>query len=131
MSEMSISQQWEQVEHQFQQIALSLAAGDGSSLLQNSRGLQRLALDFTHIPDREYVPGEVPDVLLLRMKSLAASMPQLREALHRRSAQTALALQTLVPTVQESTYAGDSAKAGGAVYGVIPRQSGTFKPLAA
>lgn len=131
MSEFSLEQYWERVESHFQHASLALAGGNSQALSEHSAGLQQLAVDLMDYLNRGGAVAPVTPALRQRMVELSTLMPALRDTLHRRTAYADLALQTLVPVAPHATYGGDRARPGAAVYGTIPRQSGSLKTVAA
>ena len=131
MFEFSLEQYWERVEIQFQHASLALAEGDSQALIEHSATLQQLAVDLLDYLSRGGTMAPVTPTLRQRMAQLATLMPALRDTLRRRTVYADLALQTLVPVAPDATYAVDYARAGVAVYGTIPRQSGSLRTVAA
>ena len=131
MSDFSLDLYWERVESQFQRASVALADGNSQALSEHSASLQQLAVDLLDYLNRGGAVAPVTPALRQRMVQLATLMPALRDALYRRTAYADLALQTLVPAAPEATYGGDRARPGAAVYGTIPRQSGSLRTVAA
>ena len=127
MSELALDSYWERVETRFRAISVALSEGKPESLNEEAAALQQLAVDLQAFLNNGGTLARMSPALLKRMQELLALMPVLRDALYRRSAHADQALATLVPVAAQATYGnGDNAK-----YGVIPKQSGTLKTVAA
>jgi hypothetical protein len=127
MSELVLDPYWARVEARFRAISVALSEGNPESLNEEAAALQQLAVDLQAFLNSGGTLARMSPALLQRMQELLALMPVLRDALYRRSAYVDQALATLVPVAAEATYGSG----GNAKYGVIPKQSGTLKTVAA
>lgn len=127
MSELALDPYWERVETRFRAISVALAEGNPGSLNEEAAALQQLAVDLQAFLNSGGTLARMSPALLKRMQELLALMPVLRDALYRRSAYVDQALKTLVPAAAEATYDNG----GTAKYGLIPKQSGSLKTVAA
>lgn len=126
MSYVSIEQQLGCLEHQFAQVSSALVVGDPVAVETSCAALQQLAVEFFQVLDETGVESVGSALLGRRIRALARGLPQLREALLRRSALVDRGLQLLVPTLPRSTYANSPG-----LYGSGPKQSGQFNNLSA
>lgn len=127
MSELVLDPYWERVETRFRAISVALSEGNPENLSAEAAALQQLAVDLQAFLNSGGTLARMSPALLKRMQELLALMPVLRDALYRRSAYVDQALKTLVPVAAEATYDNG----GAAKYGVIPKQSGSLKTVAA
>ena len=127
MSELALDPYWERVETRFRAISAALSEGNPASLNEEAAALQQLAVDLQAFLNSGGTLARISPGLLKRMQELLALMPVLRDALYRRSAYVDQALSTLVPVAAEATYGNG----GAAKYGVLPKQSGSLKTVAA
>ena len=124
-----LEQYWEQLELQFEQVSKALAVGDAVSVAEYSAILQQLTVEFMGFLDSDASTGAPVSEVRTRIQRLASRLPALRESLHRRHAQAEMALSTLVPTAPAATYGARGSKTQAAVYGTIPRKTGTFQVI--
>lgn len=126
MSFISLEQQLDLVEQNFNEVSVALIHGDPDVVQAASAQLQQLAVDLVQLLDQIGRHQISPAPIALRIKAITEGLPVLRENLLRRSAYVDRALQLVVPATQNSTYA-----TGSGPYGSGVRQSGAFKVLAA
>ena len=124
MSFTSLEQQFDLLEHQFNEVSSALVDGDPVAVQASSAALQQLSVDFVEIADELGRGCLAPVHLALRLKALADGLPTLRENLLRRSAYVDRALQLVVPAMQSATYAKTNGPYGSGV-----RQSGKLKVI--
>ena len=120
-----IDTQLDAIEQQLHELRGFLLDGAPLQLQRASQELQQLAVDLMEIAEEEGRGGLRNHSRKQRIKAIAISMQPLREGLLRQSAFVDRALEIMMPSVKQATYAS------GAKYGGAMRQSGAFKVLSA
>ena len=120
-----IDTQLDSIEQQLTELGAFLLGGVPHQMQVASHGLQQLAVDLMQIADEEGRASLRDHSRIERIKAIANSMQPLREGLLRHSAFVERALEIMMPSAQQATYAK------GAKYGGAMRQSGAFKVLSA
>lgn len=126
MSHLSLEQQLDRVERQFNVLSCALIDGNPEAVQSASALLQQLCVHFVQMVDEVGRYNTAAGPLLPRIQALAAGMPVLRENLLRRSAYVERALQLVVPTTQKTTYAANAGP-----YGSGLRPSGMLRGFSA
>ena len=114
------------VELCFSEVSEALVSGEPLALEVCSAAMRQAAIDISNVM-QGLSPDERQDkTLKLRLMKIAEGMATVKDGLFRRTALVEMALKTVVPTAQDSTYAKTSGP-----YGSLGRQTGAFKYLAA
>jgi hypothetical protein len=121
-----IEQALVEVELHFNDVSAALVSGEPQALAAASAALRQAAIDFSTLLQRLSPMDLKNESFKLRVKKIAHGMASQRESLIRRMALVDMALNTIVPATQRTTYA----QAVGP-YGSAGKQSGAFKYLAA
>lgn len=115
-----------EVELCFSEVSAALVTGEPLALEVCSAAMRQAAIDISNVV-QGLSPGERQDPdLKLRLLKISEGMATVKDGLFRRAALVDMALKTVVPTAQDSTYAKTSGP-----YGSPARQTGAFKYLAA
>lgn len=126
MTTSSLDTQLGLIEQQFNELSAILVDGNPSGVQSASAAMQQLAVDFIQMADEMGRASLASQSRVLRLQTLATTLPILRANLLRRSAYVERALEMVMPATQKtSTYAGSS------TYGSAIRQSGAFTSLSA
>ena len=125
MTTATLDGQLDRIEEQFNELSALLLDGDPQGIEVASAALQQLAVEFLQMVE-EAGPTSFASKRVERIKTLASVFPLLRSNVLRRSAFVDRALETIIPSAPQSTYAGNAK-----TYGASMRQSGAFKVLSA
>lgn len=120
-----IDTQLDSIEQQLNELSAFLLGGAPHQMQVGSNALQQLAVNLMQIADEEGRSSLRDRSRIQRIKTITSAMQPLREGLLRHSAYVERALEIMLPSAQQATYAG------GAKYGGAMRQSGAFKVLSA
>jgi hypothetical protein len=115
-----------EVELRFSEVAAALVSGEPVALEAASTVLRQAAIDFSTLLQSLSPSDRQNKELTLRLKKIADGTATLKDGLFRRSAMVDMALKTMVPATQQSTYANT-----GSPYGSAGKPSGAFKYLSA
>jgi hypothetical protein len=115
-----------EVELRFNAVAAALITGEPVELEAASTVLRQAAIDFSTLLQGLSPSDRQNKELTLRLKKIADGTATLKEGLFRRSAMVDMALKTVVPATQQTTYAKT-----GSPYGSAGKPSGAFKYLSA
>lgn len=126
MKHLSLADQMDLVEQQFNEASGVLVDGDPEQIERASATLQRLAIELVQIMGSAPRGGGPVAPMRERLQALSDGVAVLRTIMLRRTAYVEQALQVVVPTVPDATYANSRG-----TYGPVLRQSGAFKVLAA
>ncbi len=125
MSQLSLSDQLDLVEHQFDEVFVVMVGSDPLAIEQASTAFQQLTVEFLRLVEAAN-PGEpASGEVAKRVKSLAQGISVLRSSLLKQAAGVEQALKIVVPVDASATYA-DSGP-----YSPVTRQTGSFKYLCA
>jgi hypothetical protein len=114
------------VELHFNAVSAALVSGEPQALTSASAVLRQAAIDFSALLQR-LTPDDVQHKdLKPRLTQISNGLVLQRESLLRRTALVEMALNTVMPTAPDATYAQT-----GAPYASLGRQTGAFKYLAA
>lgn len=114
------------VELVFNDVAAALESGEPVALVAASGAMRQAAIDFAGLL-QSLTPVDLNNKnLKARVKKLADGMATQRESLIRHTVMVEMALNTVVPSTRNATYAGASTP-----YGSAGKQTGAFKYLAA
>lgn len=114
------------VELQVNEVAAALVSGEPLALTSASAALRQVAIDFSALLQRLTSFDARPKDLKPRLTQISNGMLLQRESLLRRTALVEMALNTVIPTAADATYAQT-----GGPYASLGRQTGAFKYLAA
>jgi len=107
-------------------VSAALVSGEPMALTSASVALRQAVIDFSALVQR-LTPADVRHKNLKpRLTQIANGMALQRESLLRRTAWVQMALNTVMPTAPNATYAQTAGP-----YGSLGRQTGAFKYLAA
>lgn len=126
MTTATLDVQLDRIEEQFNALSALLLNGDPQGIEAASESLQQLAVEFLQMVEEVGRVGLQSNARAARIKTLASVFPLLRGNVLRRSAFVDRALETIIPSAPQSTYAGNAK-----TYGASMRQSGAFKVLSA
>lgn len=126
MSYISLEEQLNLLERQFNEVSAALRGGDIGLVQASCAGLQQLAVDFVQIADEvgRFHIASAP--LAVRIRAIAEGLPALRANLFRRLTVVEQALQVVVPASQKATYAKTEGR-----FGTGFRPSGQLRSLSA
>jgi len=114
------------VECHFNAVSAALVSGEPLAVTVASAALRQAAIDFSALVQR-LTPSDVKHKdVKARLTQIANGMALQRESLLRRTALVEMALNTVMPTAPDATYAQT-----GGPYASLGRQTGAFKYLAA
>lgn len=114
------------VELRLNAVSVALVGGEAVALEASSSALRQASIDFSALVEG-FSPKDLDDERFkLRLKKIASGIASQRESLIRRSVLVDMALNTVVPATQATTYAQVAGP-----YGSAGKQSGAFKYLAA
>ena len=114
------------VEQRLNAVSAALVSGEAVTLETSSAALRQAAIDFSAVI-KGFSPKDLDDERFkLRLKKIASGIASQRESLIRRTVLVDMALNTVVPATQSTTYAQVAGP-----YGSAGKQSGAFKYLAA
>lgn len=114
------------VELRLNAVSVALVSGEAVALETSSSALRQASIDFSTLVEG-LSPKDLNDEhFKLRLKKIAGGIASQRESLIRRSVLVDMALNTVVPATQATTYAQVAGP-----YGSAGKQSGAFKYLAA
>lgn len=125
MTTATLDGQLDRIEEQFNELSALLSEGDPQGIELASAALQQLAVEFLQMVE-DAGPTSFASKRAERIKTLASVFPLLRSNVLRRCAFVDRALDTIIPSAPQSTYAGNAK-----TYGAAMRQSGAFKVLSA
>ena len=124
MSATSLDGQLSLMEQQLDEAFRALVAADVNSLRETSRRMQDIAVGLAPLLGIS-LAGRLTAVQTRRIKNVASRLPMLRENLARCASMVDRAVEIVVPTERQSTYAVKGA------YGSAIWQTGTVKGLLA
>jgi len=129
---MSVAQSLEEsltlIEHEFRALSQALLDGSPDSLIEASNGLHRQLLEFlAGLQGVRGLHSGRRKALVLRVKTMAQTLPVLRETMQRKAALVDRGLEILVPATRTSTYGQANGKYGSGG----PRSSGEFRAFSA
>ena len=114
------------VELRLNAVSVALVSGEAVALETSSSALRQASIDFSALVEG-LSPKDLNDEhFKLCLKKIAGGIASQRESLIRRSVLVDMALNTVVPATQATTYAQVAGP-----YGSAGKQSGAFKYLAA
>jgi hypothetical protein len=113
------------VEQQFNQVAAFVANADAPQLQMAAAQLQALCVELPRVLQRQSPAQLRQPALRQRVQALGRGLQLLRDNLARQAAFNQQALQVVMAVQPKSTYGG------GSVYGVVARQAGVHRYLAA
>ncbi len=122
----ALATQLDQLEHQFNQVALILADGDADALPQASEILQALSCEVLEFIASRRGLYAMDAAQRQRLSALSRGMVLINETLARRSAFVNQALQIVLPTPPKPTY-GQARGAFGSPF----KQSGQIRQMTA
>lgn len=120
-----IDTQLDSIEQQLNELSALLLGGAPHQMQVASGALQQLAVNLMQIANEEGRASLHDSSHIRRIKAITNAMQPLREGVLRHSAYVDRALEIMLPSAQQATYAN------GAKYGGAMRQSGAFKVLSA
>jgi hypothetical protein len=114
------------VELHLNAVSAALVSGEVVALEASSSALRQASVDFSALVKR-LSPKDLDDERVkFRFKKIASGIASQRESLIRRAVLVDIALKTVVPATQATTYAQVAGP-----YGSAGKQSGAFKYLSA
>jgi hypothetical protein len=122
----ALATQLDQLEHQFNQIALILADGDAEALPQASEILQGLSCEVLELIGSGRGLYSLNAAQRQRLSALSRGMVLIHETLARRAAFVNQALEIVLPTPPKATY-GQARGAFGSPF----QQSGQIRQMSA
>lgn len=114
------------VEQRLNAVSAVLMSGEAVALETSSAALRQAAIDFSVVIKGLSAKDLDDERFKLRLKKIASGIASQRESLIRRTVLVDMALNTVVPATQSTTYAQVAGP-----YGSAGKQSGAFKYLAA
>lgn len=126
MSSAPLEAALQNIEKQFGAVSAALVSGEPVALESASAALRQASIDMSTLVQRLTPADQKDSQLAARLKVLAEGLLERRAILLRRSALVERALNTILPTTQNGTYAS----AAGA-YGNPAKSSGAFKRFSA
>jgi len=126
MSNISLEQQLNLIEAQFNAVSLALGGTDPAAVQSNSATLQELAVGLLKMSEGMRANSVEGARLAVRIHALSQGVGLVRENLLRRASLVDRALELVVPGAKKATYAD-----GSTPYANPIRQSGQFKVFSA
>ena len=114
------------VEQRLNAVSAVLMSGEAVALETSSAALRQAAIDFSVVIKGLSAKDLDDERFKFRLKKIASGIASQRESLIRRTVLVDMALNTVVPATQSTTYAQVAGP-----YGSAGKQSGAFKYLAA
>lgn len=114
------------VEQRLNAVSAVLMSGEAVALETSSAALRQAAIDFSVVIKGLSAKDLDDERFKFRLKKIASGIASQRESLIRRTVLVDMALNTVVPATQSTTYAQVASP-----YGSAGKQSGAFKYLAA